>query len=95
MPFSSDGGTGLKVSENYLADGRLIGWIYSAIYDLVAEPDYIEPTGDPNQWLKPVCIQWLKVRGQNSEGKVDELKQHIITIGSKDEIMEKRNCLPN
>jgi hypothetical protein len=77
LPFSKDGATGAKVSENYLADARLMPWFLSPLSTLEEDPIYTPPTSPKEQWTAVQNKSWLHAHGFKTKGNAAELRDRV------------------
>ena len=73
--YGKTGKFGGKISENYMADGRLLLWIMLWVSKAQTE-DRVDPQIPLAGWLKQHYITWHAHRGLPHKGKsIDELKE--------------------
>lgn len=62
-----------RVSENYLAIGRLLPWFYGSIDHIAEDPRCEAPSAPQKQWTKQQNSAWLSIRDLNTKGSAKEL----------------------
>ena len=70
------------VSENYLGFSRLMPWFFQNIVNAVEMTvDLAPPEGlPPDKWLHRHNKYWLQVRGLDTKGKKNELKERVASF---------------
>lgn len=74
---------GAWVSENYLSFCRLMPWFYQNIEESEAEPHVLPDENQTKKWSKKDNLHWLKIRGLETEGAADELRDRVAEERAK------------
>lgn len=68
------------VSENFLALARVYTWVYSGLFFIAADPEYIPPDKPQNKWTKVENQKWLSVRKLNIDGNAAVLRERVAML---------------
>lgn len=80
QPYQA-GKMGGWVSENFLGFSRILPWFFQNIEEAVEMATSFEPPENlpPNKWLQRHNKYWLQIRGLNTKGTRDELRERVAT----------------
>ena len=70
------------VSENWLAFGCLLRWIYSSLPDISPDVVFVKPTKPIHLWLLKECNDYFQYYGLSKEGNVNEKRERILELES-------------
>ena len=70
------------VSENWLAFGFLLRWIYSSLPDISPDVVFVKPTKPIHLWLLKECNDHFQYYGLSKEGNVNEKRERILELES-------------
>lgn len=73
------------VSENYVAHGKMIKWVYSDLEDIAGFDDYDEPLLPMDKWKKAELEDWFRARGESVQGNKPELLEKAQNLKSRPE----------
>ena len=68
------------VSDNYVAFARICKWFYHPIIILHAKETFEESTIPIKHWYAKMCRDWLTAHGHETNGRLCELRQRILTL---------------
>ena len=68
------------VSENWLAYGRILRWVYSSLDDIAPNYVFVRPNKPIHMWLSVECDNYLRYYGFERNGNVCERRERITTI---------------
>ncbi len=74
------------VSENHLGFARIMPWFYQNIADIRQEAVNLPPEKAQKGWTKKHNEHWLRLRGLDTSGKADELRQRVADYMAMDDV---------
>lgn len=84
--YGTSGKFGGQVSENFIANCRLLPWMYSKLDCLRSEEPFVPPPNIPwTRWIMKTNKKWLQVRGLDTEGKAADLKERVAMYMTREE----------
>ena len=84
--YGTTGKFGGKVSENYLADARVLPWLFANLPFVAEDPEWVEPKLPVDGWLVKDLQQWLKVRRLPHTAKKAVLLERVKGYMAKDSV---------
>jgi hypothetical protein len=87
------------ISDNFMAVGRILPWLYSSLLILHPQDPYVEPLNDVSKWRIKDCTPFLKLRGIQVPRGVKEQRLAVILeknkpFGEQLPIIEIPTCSP-